>query len=96
MKSPFKHVRGEYADKDDLALALCKAGGPALEDLNDLPRLGDGYSAQVMRAVWGDDEEDYERAVMYEAEQEQKRRQHVFLSTGLRRGRHRPCGGHRP
>ena len=70
--------KASYMNQDDYFRDLHRGGGPDLGDLDSLGS-GSGFHAELLRAIWGGSEAEFDEAVEYERTLEQQRRPHVFV-----------------
>lgn len=70
--------RNEYPDTDAYHRAVREAGGPRLEELNELGR-GTGENADLHRAIWGASEAEFLAALKYEDDKKQREQPHLFV-----------------
>ncbi len=69
--------RASYIDPNDYARDLLRSGGPDLGDLDSLGGTG-GY-CELLRAIWGASRTEFDTAIAYEQDLEQRRRRHIFV-----------------
>ncbi len=74
--------KNSYLDRDDFARDLRVGGGPDLGDLDNL--RGSGPEFELLRAIYGGSLAEFEEAVKAEAEAEQRRRPHIFVTKRTR------------
>ncbi len=74
--------KNSYADRDDFGRDLHAGGGPGLGDLDNLQ--GSGPHFELLRAIWGTSKAAFEEAANAEAEAEQRRRPHIFVTKRTR------------
>lgn len=69
--------KSSYAETDAYARDILAGGGPSLRDLASVNGVGE--NVQLVHAIYGTSEKQFEEACQYEFEEEVRARRHIFV-----------------